>query len=219
MNEQHHGILLGGAIGDTTQTAAQLATIVATAAQTMARMRARQLETDRASDQAATNAERAALRSEHAASRLTWNPAFERSFRTSASAAEAAHVWAAAQPWVERDSTAQEAVRRAQERLGVLHPELMVGYQQSLADGMEPVDAMVEATVALTRSPGDLNAPAAARAIAADERGEALEDSAVPDVAATVSVDEHSQGIHAGANHAVASDAASARAALLATQA
>ena len=33
MNEQHHGNLLGGAIGETTQTAAQLAAVIATAAQ------------------------------------------------------------------------------------------------------------------------------------------------------------------------------------------
>ena len=88
MNEQHHGNILGGAIGETTQTVAQLATVAATAAQTVARMRASQLETDRARDQAAADAERAVLRSEHAAARLTWNAAFERSFRTSASTAK-----------------------------------------------------------------------------------------------------------------------------------
>lgn len=78
MNEQHHGNLLGGAIGETTQTAAQLAAIAATAAQTVARVRTRRMVADHARDQAGANAERAVLRSEHAAARLAWAPAFER---------------------------------------------------------------------------------------------------------------------------------------------
>jgi hypothetical protein len=218
MNEQHHGNLLGGAIGDTTQRAAQLATIAASAAQTLTRVRARRLAADTARDHAAADTERAVLRTEHAAARLRWGPAFERSFST-ASAAEAAAVWAAAQPWVDHDPTAHEAAGRAEERLAALHPELIVRYQHSLADGLKSVDAMAEATAALSPSLGDVNAAAASRAIAGDERGEALRDSAAPDVTATVSVDEHTQGLHAGATHAAVSDAASARAALLAAQA
>jgi hypothetical protein len=128
-------------------------------------------------------------------------------------------VWAATQPWVDHDPTAHEAARRAEERLGVLHPELIVRYQQRIADGMEPADAMAEATAVLTASSGDVNAAATAQAVAGDERGEALRDSAIPDVAATPSVDEHSQAVHGAASHAAVSDVASARAALLAAQA
>jgi hypothetical protein len=213
-NEQHHGNLLGGAIGETTQTAAQLATV----AQTVARMGARQLTTAAARNQTAADADRAVLCSEHAAARLRWGLAFERSFNA-ASAVDAASVWGATQPWVDHDPTAHEAARRAEERLAILYPQLIARYQQGIADGLEPVDAMAEATAALTLSPADVNAAAAARAIAGDERGEALLDSAAPDVAATVSVDEHTQGAYAGATHAAVSETASARAALLAAQA
>jgi hypothetical protein len=181
-------------------------------------VRARRLAADTARDQATADAERAALRTEHAAARLRWGPAFERSFRT-ASTAEVAAVWAATQPWVDHDPTAHEAARRAEERLGVLHPELIVRYQQGVAAGLEPVDAMAEATAPLGPSLGDVNAAAAAWAVAGDERGEALRDSAVPDMAATLSVDEHTQGLQMAATHAAISDTAAARAALLGAQA
>lgn len=92
-------------------------------------------------------------------------------------------------------------------------------YRECLAEGLDPVDAMVEATTVVTTSPTDANAAAAVRTIADDERGEALQDSAVLDVVASASVDEHTQGIHAGATHAAVSDSADARAALLAAQA
>jgi hypothetical protein len=217
MSEQHHGNVLGGAIGETAQTAAQLATTAATAAQTVARVRAWRLAADHARDQATADAERAVLRSEHAAGRLTWAPGLEPSFRRTASGPEAAAVWGAAQPWIEHDPSAREAARRAEQRLGVLYPHLSVQYEQRLADGLDPVDAMAYATADL--GPIDVNGAAAARALAGDERGEAQQDSASPDVIATVSVDEHSQGLHAGATHAAVSETASARAALLAAQA
>ena len=217
MNEQHHGNVLGGAIGETTQAAAQLATIAATAAQTVARVQARRLAADQARDQATADAERAVLRSEHAAARLGWAPSLEPAFRTTASGLEAAVVWATAQPWADHDPSAREAARLAEERLAVLYPHLIAQYEQRLADGLDPVDAMADATSVL--GPLDANGAAAARALAGDERGEAEQDAAIPDVAATVSVDEHSQGIEAGANHAAISETASARAALLAAQA
>jgi|SRR5581483_2217503 len=219
MNEQHHGNLLGGAMGETAQTTAQLATIIAVAGQTAVHTRARELRSEHAHDRAAGDAERAMLRSEHAAARLTWTPALEQRFMTTASATEAATAWAAAQPWIEHDTSAREVARRAEERLDMLIPELIDRYRHGLADGLEPVDAMVEATAILERHPGDVNDATAAQAVAGDERGEALRDSATPDVAATVTVDEHTQGLDAGASHAAAADAATARAALLAAQA
>jgi hypothetical protein len=219
MNEQHHGNLLGGAIGDTTQAAAQLATILATAAQTALRLQTRRFEVNRDADEAAVDVQRVELRREYTAARLNWAPAMQPGFKTSGSATDAATAWASAQPWVDHDPSAREAARLAEERLGVLHPELIDRYQERLAAGLDPIDAMVVATVVLTPAPDDVNGAAAARAVAGDERGEALQHSAVPDIAATASVDEHTQGIHAGATHAAASDTATARAALLAAQA
>ena len=130
-----------------------------------------------------------------------------------------ATVWASAQPWVDHDPSAREAARLAEERLNVLHPEPIVRYQERLAAGLDPIHAMIVATVVLAPTPGDVNGAAAARAIAGDERGEALRDAAVPEVVATIAVDEHTLGVQAGATHAAVSDAASARAALLAAQA
>jgi|SRR5581483_845293 len=219
MNEQHHGNLLGGAIGETTETAAQLATIIATAAQVMVRNRVRELQTEHAQHEKRADAERAMLRSEHAAARLTWAPALERPFMTTASATEAATVWAAAQPWVEYDTGAREAARRAEERLDLVFPELIDRYGQGLADGLGSVDAMVEATAVLVQSPADVAAGASAQAVAGAERGETHRDLAVPDEPATVTVDEQTVAIRAGASHAAVADAASARAVLLAAQA
>ena len=219
MNDQHHGNLLGGAIGETTQAAAQLATILATAAQTTLRLQTRRFEVDRAADQAAADVQRVELRREYTAAQREWAPAWQPDFKTSASTTNAATVWASAQPWVDHDPSAREAARLAEERLGVLHPELIVRYQERLADGLDPIDAMVVATVVLPPTPDDGNGAAAARAVAGAERGEALQHAAVPDLAATVGVDEHTQGIQASATHTAVSDAASARAALLAAQA
>lgn len=167
MNDQHQGNLLGGAIGETTQTAAQLAAIVATAAQTISRVRACRLTAGHARDQAAADAERAVLRSEHAAARLGWAAALDRSFGT-ASATEAAAVWAAAQPWADHDPSARDTARRAEQRLTFLYPQLMVRYGERLADRLEAIEAMADATTAL--SPVDVNGAGAARALAGDER-------------------------------------------------
>jgi hypothetical protein len=123
-----------------------------------------------------------------------------------ASATEAAGVWAAAQPRVDHDPIAREAARQGEERLGTVHPNLIIGYEQRLADGLDPVDVMVDETAVLAFSPGDANAAAAARAIAADERRETLHDSAVPDVAATPSVEEHPLGVKVRATHVGVAD-------------
>ncbi|MCA1832883.1 MAG: hypothetical protein LC750_09210 [Actinobacteria bacterium] len=219
MNEQHHGNLLGGAIGETTQTAAHLATILATATQTTLRVRTRRFEADQAAEQMAAGVQRAELRREQAAARAIWAPGLERSVIAAASASDAATIWAAAQPWIDHEPSAREAVRLAEERLRLLYPELIIRYQQGLADGLDPIDAMVAATVVLAPTPADPNGAAAARAVAGDERGEALHQAATPDVASTVTVDEHTQGVQQSATYAGVSDAASARAALLAAQA
>src|SRR5438067_1699969 len=191
MNEQHHGNLFGGAIGETAQAAAQLATILATAAQTALRLQTRRFEVDRAADQAAADVQRVELRREYTAARLDWAAALRQGFKTSGSTTDAATVWASAQPWVDHDPSAREAARLAEERLDVLHPEPIVRYQERLADGLDPIDAMV----VVTPTPDDVNGAAAARAIAGDERGEALRDAAVPDMVATGAVDEHTQGV------------------------
>ena len=217
MNEHNgDGNVLGAAVGDTTQTAAQLATIAATAAQTALRIRAQRLAAHQAHDQDSVDAQRAVLRTEHAAARLAWAPALERDFPTTASGTDAAHVWAAAQPWADHDPTARAAAQKAEQRLAVLYPHLIVRYEARLADGLDPTDAMADAATVLEAA--DPNAALAALAVASDEQGEALGDLAAPDVAATP-VDEHTQGVHAAGQHAAVADGAHARAAVLAAQA
>lgn len=218
MTEQHgNGNVLGDAVGATTQIAAQLATIAATAAQTVLRVRAQRLAAHQAQDQATIEAERAALRTEHATARLAWAPALERDFPASASAAEAATVWAAAQPWTGHDPTARAAADKAEQRLAGLYPHLIVRYEQRLADGLDSIDAMADAAIVL--DPADPNAARAAWGVAGDERAEAQAGVAAPDLTATATVDEHSHGVQAAAQHAAVADGAHARAALLAAQA
>ena len=112
-----------------------------------------------------------------------------------ATATEAATVWAAAQPWVDHDAGAREAARRAEERLGALHPELIDRYEQHLADGFDPVDAMIDAAAVLAPSEADVIAAAAARAVAGTEQGRGAPRLHDPDLAATVDIDEHTHGI------------------------
>jgi len=145
MDHQHPGNPLVEGAGDGVSRVGQMAGLLMMAAQHAARAREQRLQAELAADERAADAQRAQLRADHAADRLRWAPALEREFATGATAQEAMVAWTAAQPWVEHDASAAQAATRAEERLGVLHPELIEEYRAYRADDMEPTQAMLEA--------------------------------------------------------------------------
>lgn len=194
-SEETGGNPITEGLGHAARHAAEVAAVLAMGAQAAIRVRERQLRTQ-------TDAERGQLRVEHAAARLTWS-------EPHSSAPEAARVWAAAQPWADRDPAAAEATRRAEARLDDLVPDIMDRYRHQLAGGDEPAAAMNTATTGLG------GAAAAAWAQASTERAAAAAGFATPDLPAT-RLDEHHQGVTIGGGHADEADTEAARAATLA---
>jgi hypothetical protein len=125
-------------LGHAARHAAEVAAVLAMSAQAAIRVRERQLA-------ARSEAQRAELRADHAGARSRFGPALERGFAT-ATATQAAAVWAAAQPWAAYDPSAARAAARAEDRLSRLVPDLMAHYQQRRAAGAEPSEAMVQAS-------------------------------------------------------------------------
>ncbi len=132
--------------------------------------------------------------------------ALEPSFPDHASARDAMAAWAAAQPWVERDRSADQALAVAEERLAVLHPDVMAQYRQLRDHDMGAHDAMAGAVEA-------------ARVLAEEQRFEAQCDLGVADLASTPQLDERAEGAERGAAHLELSDAANAQAAGLVARA
>ncbi len=145
MDHQHPGNLLVEGASHGAARAGELAGLLMMAAQHAARAREQRLQAELANSQQEADAQRAQLRADHAADRLRWAPALERDFAAGATAHEAMGAWTAAQPWVEHDPSAAQAANRAEERLAVLHPDLMEEYRGYRADDMEPTQAMLEA--------------------------------------------------------------------------
>jgi hypothetical protein len=73
--------------------------------------------------------------------RLGWAPGLEPEF-VNVGGRQAAAVWVAAEPWSAHDPGAREAMRRAEDRLALLHPGPMASYNQRVSAGEDRFDAM-----------------------------------------------------------------------------
>lgn len=152
MSSQHHvttdgegGNPLAEGLGEAGRGAAQVAAGAMMAMQMWIRAREQREQAAEVEDRQRSEQARAQLRTDQAAARAGWAPGLERDFPRSATTADAAGVWSAAQPWVEHDTTAAEASQRAEARLEELHPELMEEYRAYRGDGLRPPEAMMEA--------------------------------------------------------------------------
>ncbi len=200
------GELMAEGLAHTARGLAQLATAALAAAQMGVRVHHQREEAGRSDDQVRADAARSELRARYAADRAAWAPGLEPHFATHASAERAMAVWGAAQPWLDHDRSAAQASAAAEHRLGLLHPDVIVQYQQFRDDGVGAHDAMAGAIEA-------------ARTLAEDQRGQAQRDLGAVDLASTPQIDERSEGAERGAAHQELSDASTAQAQSLVGQA
>jgi len=111
-------------------------------------------------DERAAAAARAQLRARHAADRLTWSPLLDE--RAAAlPVPDTLAGWGAARCWPD-DPEAQAARRAAEQRLGELRPEAMRVYDEQVAAGVDPGDAMRDAGWLLDREPASFTPEPAA---------------------------------------------------------
>lgn len=87
------------------------------------------------------------------AARAGWAPAFDRRWPTQADLLLAGRVWGAAAPYADTDPEAVSALRRAEERLRVLHPYAMARYDRLRDEGAGLQVAMREAAPLFDREP------------------------------------------------------------------
>jgi hypothetical protein len=160
----HYSDPIGEAFSHSSQKAAQFISMVGAAYEIAARRKA--IRTARAA--ARTEQQRRALqeqeRAARAAARARWAPAFDARWQAQADLLQAGRVWGAAAPYAGTDPEAASSLRKAEERLRVLHPYAMARYDRLCVEGVGPLEAMREAVRLFAREPhARPGQPAAAR--------------------------------------------------------
>jgi hypothetical protein len=143
----------GEAFGRSSQKAAQFVSMAASAYE----MAVRRKQVRAAKEAARKEQERRALqeqeRAAREAARAGWAPAFDRRWSAQADLPLAGRVWCASAPYAGSDPEAASALRRAEERLRVLHPYAMARYDRLRNDGAGLLAAMREAAPLFDRFP------------------------------------------------------------------
>lgn len=160
----YHADPIGEAFAHSSQKAAQFVSMVGAAYEIAARRRAIRAARDASRTEQQLRAVQEQERVARAEVRARWAPAFDARWSAQADLVQAGRVWGAAAPYADTDQEAASALRKAEERLRLLHPFAMGRYDRLRADGASPLEAMRE-TVNLFASepharPGE---PAAAR--------------------------------------------------------
>ena len=160
----HHPDPIGEAFSHSSQKAAQFISMVGAAYEIAARRKAIRA----ARDAARTEQQRRALqeqeRAAREAARARWAPAFDARWQAQADLLQAGRVWGTAAPYAGTDLEAASALRKAEERLRVLHPYAMARYDTLRVEGADPLEAMREAVHLFAREPhARPSQPAAAR--------------------------------------------------------
>lgn len=164
MEPQTHPDPFADAASHGVQRVIQIASSAATAAQVLvylkrdrARTRAQVDERDRRAQAAQMRAERAAARAHLAA---IGNP----NSLPNADLGQAAQVWGFSMPYADPaapwyDPSAAAVMRRAEQRLRVLHPTAMARYDRLRSEGAEPAEAMRQAAPLFGYPPRAHNPP------------------------------------------------------------
>lgn len=143
----------GEAFGRSSQKAAQFVSIAASAYE----MAVRRKQVRAAKETARSEQERRALQEQELAAREAaragWAPAFDRRWPAQADLFLAGRVWCASAPYAGSDPEAASALRRAEERMRVLHPYAMARYDRLRNDGAGLLAAMREAAPLFDRFP------------------------------------------------------------------
>lgn len=141
----HHPDPIGEALNRSSQKAAQFVSMAGAAYEIAARRK----QIRAARDAARSEQQRRALyeqeRAVHAAARARWAPALDARWQGQADLLQAGRVWGAAAAYAGTDPEAASALRRAEDRLRVLHPYAMARYDRLRDEGASPLEAMREA--------------------------------------------------------------------------
>jgi len=179
----HHPEPLSEALSYSSQRAAQFISLVTAAAEITARRKAIRAARETARDEQQRRALQDQERAARADARARWAPAHDTGWLAQADLFQAGRVWGAAVPYAGTEPEAASALRKAEERLRVLHPYAMARYDRLRDEGASPLEAMGEAVYLFTREPhARPGQPAAARP--GIEAGPAGTE---PDAAATAS--------------------------------
>lgn len=155
---------IGEAFSHSSQKAAQFISMVGAAYEIAARRRAIRAGRDAARTEQQLRAVQEQERVGRAEARARWAPAFDARWQAQADLLQAGRVWGAAAPYADTDPEAASALRKAEERLRVLHSYAMGRYDRLRAGGVGPLEAMREAVHLFGREPhARPGQPAAAR--------------------------------------------------------
>ena len=142
----------GEAYGSASRQAAQLASMAVGAHEIITRRNARRAAMKAASDEQQRQAIREQERAAREAARARWAPALDPRFPAQADLLTAGRAWGGAAPYADIPEAAS-ALRRAEERMRVLHPYAMDHYDRLRAEGAAPLEAMREAAPLFAMAP------------------------------------------------------------------
>ena len=139
-----HASPFGEAYGSASQQAAQLVSMAVAAHEIITRRKARRAAMKAARDEQQRQALREQEGAAREAARARWAPALDPRWLAQADLLTAGRAWGAAAPYADNPEAAS-ALRRAEERLRVLHPYAMDHYDRLRYEGASPLEAMREA--------------------------------------------------------------------------
>ena len=142
----------GEAYGSASRQAAQLASMAVAAHEVITRRNARRAAMKAARDEQQRQAIREQERAAREAARARWAPALDPRFPAQADLLTAGRAWGGAAPYADIPEAAS-ALRRAEERLRVLHPHAMNHYDRLRSEGAAPLEAMREAAPLFAMAP------------------------------------------------------------------
>ena len=142
----------GEAYGSASRQAAQLASMAVGAHEIIMRRNARRAAMKAASDEQQRQAIREQERAAREAARARWAPALDPRFPAQADLLTAGRAWGGAAPYADIPEAAS-ALRRAEDRMRVLHPYAMDRYDRLRAEGAAPLEAMREAAPLFAMAP------------------------------------------------------------------
>lgn len=149
----HYAEPFGEALSYSSQRAAQLISLAVAAAQVAAHRKAlseaRKTERDERAHRALQQQERIMFEQ----TRAGWAPAHDPRWLAQADLVQAARAWGAAAAYADAEPVAASAMRKAEERLRMLHPYAMARYDRLRAEGASPLEAMRETAPLFTREP------------------------------------------------------------------
>jgi hypothetical protein len=149
----HHPDPFGEGFSHSSQKAAQFISMAGAAYEIAARRKAIRA----ARDAARTEQQRRALQEQERAARADvrarWAPAHDARWLAQADLLQVGGVWGAAAPYADTDPEAASALRKAEERLRVLHPYAMARYDRLRFEGADPLEAMRQAVYMFAREP------------------------------------------------------------------